>query len=195
MIYRCGILAKRNIFCLTVRTNRTILVLYTIVDCDIELTAPFNVLYLRTRLKVDILRRDTDYALRAMVYLAGHYGNGPVSARELAQNGGIPYQLACKLLQKLHNGKLAESSMGPKGGFKLIGEPSRISVLKVIKAIQGRLSLNRCLLSADACSYQRRCRISKKLGELQQQMESFLDSVTLDNLVRSTRAKKGSYKR
>jgi len=144
---------------------------------------------------VDILRRDTDYALRAMVYLAGHYGNGPVSAKEVAQNGDIPYQLACKLLQKLHNARLVESSMGPKGGFKLGGEPPRISVLKVIEAIQGRLSLNRCLLNADACSFQRQCRISKRLAELQQQMESFLNSVTLDNPVRSTRAKKGSYKR
>jgi len=143
---------------------------------------------------VDILRRDTDYSLRAIVYLARHYGNEPVSARELAQSGGIPYQLACKLLQKLHNAKLVESSMGPKGGFKLSGEPSKISVFKVIKAIQGRLSLNRCLLSANVCSYHRQCLISRKLADLQQQMESFLNNVTLDKLV-STRAKNSSYKR
>jgi len=139
---------------------------------------------------VDILRRDTDYSLRAIVYLARHYGNEPVSARELAQSGGIPYQLACKLLQKLHNAKLVESSMGPKGGFKLSGEPSKISVLKVIKAIQGRLSLNRCLLSAGFCSYQRHCRISKKLAQLQRQMEAFLNNVTLAELAKSRRRQK-----
>ena len=139
---------------------------------------------------MDIVRRDTDYALRAMVYLAGHYGNGPVSARQVAQNGEIPYQLACKLLQKLHNSQVVESSMGPKGGFKLNQKPSKISVLKVIRAIQGRLSLNRCLLSTDECSRQRKCPIREKLVKLQQQIESFLDAVTLDELAKSRIKKK-----
>jgi len=137
-----------------------------------------------------MLRRDTDYALRAMVHLARHWANGPVSARELAQQSDIPYQLACKLLQKLHNSHLVESSMGPKGGFRLSQKPSKISVLKVIKVIQGRLSLNRCLLSAGACSHRRTCRISKKLAELQRQMESFLDNVTLDELVKTRNPRK-----
>ncbi len=150
-------------------------------------------LYSRIQQKVDILRRDTDYALRAMVYLAGHCGNWPVSAREVAQRADIPYQLACKLLQKLHIAKLVKSSMGPKGGFELSRQPSAISVLKLVKAIQGRLSLNRCLLNADACSYHRQCRISKKLAELQQQMESFLNNVTLDELAKSGSVRKQKF--
>ena len=160
------------------------------MDRDIALGVPFRLLYLRIQSKVDILRRDTDYALRAMVYLAGRCSNGPVSAREVAEHADIPYQLACKLLQKLHSAKLVKSSMGPKGGFELSRQPSAISVLKLVKAIQGRLSLNRCLLNADACSYHRQCRISKKLAELQQQMESFLNNVTLHELARSSRVRK-----
>jgi DNA-binding IscR family transcriptional regulator len=64
---------------------------------------------------MDILRRNTDYALRAVAHLAAHYGDGAVSTRQVALEEEIPYQLACKLMQKLHDSRLVESCMGPMG--------------------------------------------------------------------------------
>lgn len=116
---------------------------------------------------MEIIRRNTDYALRVMVSLARCYQNGSASARTLASQEHIPYQLACKLMQKLRSVKLVESCMGPKGGFRLGRKPSKISVLEVIEAIQGPLALNRCLLSIDTCPRQRSCTVRVKLAELQ----------------------------
>ena len=138
---------------------------------------------------MDIIRRNTDYALRAMLNLAEHYGNGTVSAREMARQGGIPYQLVCKLLQRLHNAKLVKSSMGAKGGFQLGKEPSKISVLQVIETIQGPVRFNRCLLSADGCLRYRSCPVKPKLAELQKSMGNYLGSIKLNELVKSSRAK------
>lgn len=136
---------------------------------------------------MDILRRNTDYALRAMAHLAGHYKQGPVSTRDLADAEDITYQLACKIMQKLGKAKLVESSMGPKGGFTLNGDPSETNLLDVIIAMQGPVRLNRCLTSDEICTKvcvrQPSCQVNAKLAQLQGNMNDYLSSVTLDQLL------------
>lgn len=131
---------------------------------------------------MEVLRRNTDYALRAMANLARHYGRESVSTRQLASQEDISYQLACKILQRLHNAKLVESCMGPRGGFRLSREPSKISLLELIRAIQGPVRLNRCMLSADGCPHQPNCATSRRLAELQHYIDSYLGKITLDEI-------------
>jgi len=78
---------------------------------------------------MDVIRRNTDYAVRLVVHLAKHYGKEPISTRVAASEEYVPYQLACKLMQKLNNAKLVTSCMGPRGGFVLAAEPSKIESL------------------------------------------------------------------
>lgn len=131
---------------------------------------------------MDVIRRNTDYAVRLIIHLAKHYGNGPISTRAAAVEEQVPYQLACKLMQKLNNAKLVTSCMGPKGGFVLGAEPSKISLLEVVEAIQGPISMNRCVLSEDACPKQTTCTVRGKLASLQKNINSGLAGITLDEL-------------
>jgi Rrf2 family protein len=134
---------------------------------------------------MDILRRNTDYALRLVVHLAQGHGNGPLSTRTVAKAEEVPYQLACKLMQKLHAAGLVESNMGPTGGFALGRPPGEIAILDVIEAIQGPLRLNRCLLGDELCSRQGECPVRAKMRHLQKQMDDYLASVTLAELVQN----------
>jgi Rrf2 family protein len=139
---------------------------------------------------MDIIRRNTDYALRAMVNLARHYRNGSAPTRTLAAQENIPYQLACKLMQKLQSVRLVESYMGPKGGFRLSREPSLINLLDVIEAIQGPIRLNRCLLGKNVCVRQKSCPVIAKLSEIQQCINSHLIAITLNELLQSRSLRK-----
>lgn len=144
---------------------------------------------------MDVVRRNTDYAARLMVHLANHYGNGPVSTRAAAAEEQVPYQLACKLMQKLNKAKLVSSCMGPKGGFVLGTEPSKISLLEIVEAIQGPISMNRCVLSEDACSREAICAVRKKLTDIQKSMTRGLAAITLDELTRMRRSDGNAGKR
>ncbi len=139
---------------------------------------------------MDILRRNTDYALRAMVNLAGHYGEEPVSTRDISQSGDISYQLTCKLMQKLNNAGLVKSSMGPNGGFVLSRTPAKITLAEIIDTIQGPLNLNRCLLGENVCPRQSSCPITVKLAKLQKNISDYLQSITLDELLHHQGSKK-----
>jgi Rrf2 family protein len=132
---------------------------------------------------MDILRRNTDYALRLMVSLARNHENGSVSTRMLADEQQVSYQLACKLMQRLHDARLVSSCMGPKGGFRLNRAPEQIGLLEIVEVIQGPVRLNRCLMSETACPRGGYCAIRRKITELQGRMEEYLGNVTLGDLV------------
>jgi len=134
---------------------------------------------------MDILRRNTDYALRLMVGLTKRGDDVAVATRTLATEQDVPYQLACKLMQQLHAAKLVQSCMGPKGGFRLACGPAEISLLDVVRVIQGPLSLNRCLLNDSCCPRKDGCPVRAKMGELQSQMDEYLGGVSLADLVRT----------
>ena len=134
---------------------------------------------------MDVLRRNTDYALRLMVNLAMHSDDGFISSRVLSKEEDVSYQLSCKLLQKLNAAGLVKSTMGVNGGFSLSKQPSQINLSNVIEVIQGPIAINRCLLSKDACPRQATCPITRKLKGLQDYLTESLNSITLADLAES----------
>jgi Rrf2 family protein len=135
---------------------------------------------------MDLIRRDTDYALRLAAQLAKVCGTGrPMSARVLAKDNHVSYSLTCKLLQKLAAAGLVNSTMGPKGGFLLARRPESITFGQVIEAVQGPVSVIRCLMGDFKCPMKGSCPASPKLKEMQQQINGFLNDVTLAEFVKT----------
>jgi len=139
---------------------------------------------------MDVLRRNTDYALRMMVNLASRFNGELMSARQLAREGNFSYQLGCKLLQKLHKAKLVRSSMGPKGGFALSREPAKITLMEIINVLQGGIRLNKCLLGGGGCEFQPECELNTKLVCLQMYIEGYFGGITLDEILQSRSKRK-----
>ncbi len=76
---------------------------------------------------------------------------------EIAQARDVPKSFLAKILQKLKRAKLVESFRGVKGGFRLARDPSGISLLDVIEAIQGDVGVNVCAVDELACDRSAEC--------------------------------------
>jgi Rrf2 family protein len=127
----------------------------------------------------ELIRKDTDYAMRVLVYLSLPDKQGPVAAKVLAKNQDIPNDFAYKILQKLTKAGLTEGYMGSQGGFTLARSPSQITLLEVVEAIQGPVIVRKCCLGLDVCPRRPSCSVSVKLEELQDSLVKFLENITL----------------
>ena len=82
----------------------------------------------------------SDYGLRALIELAGHYGRGPLQSSEIALRRHIPEQYLDQHLTSLRKSGFIRSVRGPSGGHELVRPPQEISVREVIASLEGTLS-------------------------------------------------------
>ncbi len=90
------------------------------------------------------LTAKSEYGLLAMIELACHYGQGPESAREIAERRGIPARFLEQLFVALRRADLVSAVRGARGGFVLTRHPSEITTLEVVEALEGPLTASVC---------------------------------------------------
>ncbi|MGD9960057.1 RrF2 family transcriptional regulator [Nocardioides sp.] len=81
----------------------------------------------------------SDYALRALIEMAGRTDGVPVSAEELGRLQGIPHGFLQAILADLRRAGVVVSQRGQSGGWRLNREPEEVSVADVIRAVDGPL--------------------------------------------------------
>jgi Rrf2 family protein len=81
----------------------------------------------------------SDYALRALIEMAGRTDGAPVSAEELGRLQGIPHGFLQAILADLRRAGVVVSQRGQSGGWRLNRDPDEISVADVIRAVDGPL--------------------------------------------------------
>ena len=89
------------------------------------------------------LSKKADYGLIALKHLAQHT-EVSVSAREIAREYRIPAELLAKIMQRLARKGLVVSQQGTRGGYVLGRDPSRISIVDVIEALDGPIGITPC---------------------------------------------------
>lgn len=124
------------------------------------------------------------YAVRAMVDLALHVGEGPVPREDIATRQEISALYLAQLFAKLAKAGLVESVKGPGGGYFLARSASEIRAGDIIRAVEGSLAPVYCVNSQPKarCHRMEDCvthLLWKRLGE---RIAEVLDSVTLEEL-------------
>ncbi|MEW5762714.1 MAG: Rrf2 family transcriptional regulator [Bacillota bacterium] len=136
---------------------------------------------------MELIRRNTEYAIRALVHLATS-PEGVVSAGEIARAQDIPIDFLQKVMQKLTRAGLVVSHRGVQGGFSLARAPQEVNLLEVVTVMQGKPAVNRCFLGKDSCPRAPACRLKNNWLALEQKLAAFLAGVTLKELANQLKA-------
>ena len=125
------------------------------------------------------LSKKADYALMAMKHLAGRAAAPSSSAREIAEQYDIPIELMAKVLQRLVRTGLLISTQGTRGGYTLSRPPAAISVVDVIQAIDGPLTVTACSSENSDCEQYSKCNIRDPLWQIKERIVATLGTVTI----------------
>ena len=81
----------------------------------------------------------SDYALRALIEIAGDAEGTPISAEALGRRQEIPHGFLLAILADLRRAGIVASQRGQSGGWRLAKAPADVSVADVIRAVDGPL--------------------------------------------------------
>lgn len=127
------------------------------------------------------ISRTTDYAVRAVLHLAA--APGRVTAGQIAREQGIPRTYVPKVLQALARAGIVAGSPGRGGGVKLCRAPESLSVLDVVQAMEGPVTLNRCLLRPGECPRDTACSVHRMWARAQEGLLKTLGETTVASLL------------
>jgi Rrf2 family protein len=109
----------------------------------------------------------------------------PCSAKDIASQYKIPYDLLSKILQKLKKNKLLESIQGTRGGYRLMEKPDNISLATIFNAIEGYEYILDCGSEEDphSCRLYDTCILSAPLQKIQKELNSYFNKTKLSEIV------------
>lgn len=122
------------------------------------------------------------YAVTAMLDIALHHAQGPVSVAEVAERQAISSSYLEQLFSKLKRAGLLRSVRGPGGGYELAQPLERISVSDIIFAVGEGVDATRCQGTAD-CQDGATCLTHELWTGLSNRIDEFLSSITLEDLI------------
>lgn len=124
------------------------------------------------------INKHTDYAFRALIYLAGQ-GGERVTIQHIAQTYSISKSHLMKIINKLANARIVESTRGKNGGLRLAKPADQITLDAVFTTMNPQSSPVNC--SKPPCLIVQSCTLKAMLDGAQQQFIQHLAQFTLQD--------------
>lgn len=135
------------------------------------------------------LSKAAEYSIRGILYLSMQ-GEKKVSyVEEISEAQDVPKQYLAKLFQGLAKKGFLKSTRGQGGGFILISDPQKLSILEIIEAMEGPIFLNDCLIRVGFCERSTLCPVHDLWKDAQESFLEVLRSTTFDVLAERGRIK------
>lgn len=134
------------------------------------------------------ITRQSEYAIKILVDLASSPRGEIVHSKAIAERKKIPEKFLQKTIQVLVRTGMVESRRGTLGGVRLAVDPDSLTVVDVITAIEGPVTINLCMDDSFDCDNKPNCQVHQILKRGQKALLSELSKETLGEIARAIAA-------
>lgn len=132
------------------------------------------------------ITKNTDYAIRALMSLAGRKGQF-VSAREIASQQRVPYPFLRRILRGLIRSGLIEAKEGSGGGVRYLKAPAEIKIVDLINIFQGRVELADCMFRRRSCPNRSKCVLRTEIKRIEGIVVREFGKMTIQSFIDKTK--------
>jgi Rrf2 family protein len=130
-----------------------------------------------------MVSRTAEYALRAVLYIAGHDGRSPATVGEIATALHVPEKYLGRVLNSLARSGTLRSSRGAHGGFRLARPATRITLADVVAPFDAVGEPMLCLLRGEQCGGSEPCAAHDRWHAVSTHMRGFFQGTTIADLL------------
>ena len=124
------------------------------------------------------------YALRLMLDLAEHRGEGVVALKDIAERQGISKKYLEQIIPMLNTPDLLQTNRGFQGGYRLTQLPENYTVGMILRLTEGSLAPVACLVQhPNSCERADECPTLFIWEGLNKAISDYLDSITLQDIL------------
>lgn len=135
-----------------------------------------------------ILSQTSEYALRAVLHLAGQPGGRLVRAADVAGALHIPRNYLSKIFHALARAGVLTSARGKSGGFRLAQPPEEVTLLDIVSEFDDMTARRHCLLGRPVCSDRTACHAHRRWKTTSEAVATFFRETTVSDLLRQAPA-------
>jgi Rrf2 family iron-sulfur cluster assembly transcriptional regulator len=125
------------------------------------------------------------YAVMAIVDIATNSTGKPVSLYEVSARQNIAHNYLEQIFLKMKKLGVVKATRGPGGGYVLAEEPSKISISKIIDAVEEEIKITRCANKSEGCVVRNSKCITHDLWHgLGENIRSYLSKISVEDVIR-----------
>jgi Rrf2 family protein len=147
-----------------------------------------------------MMSKKCKYALKALVRLGGDFGGGQLLTQDIARAENIPKKFLEQILLDLKHAGYVRSKQGTKGGYRLVRDPSEITLAEIYRLFDGAIALVPCVSQkfyeeCDDCPDEKTCRLKRVFIDVRDRTYDLLSGVTIESFLNGAQKQKSPSKK
>jgi Rrf2 family transcriptional regulator, iron-sulfur cluster assembly transcription factor len=129
------------------------------------------------------ISKSAGYAVHGLIYLITKSANQPVQISEIAEYQNVSRTYLAKIFQQLSTARIIVGQRGITGGYMLAKEPTKVTLLNIVEAVDGPVMRRHCCLGVMGCDVRDHCSVLDIFVEANTRFANYLDGITLASIV------------